>query len=74
MNPGVNNDVRKRLTLCFQAVFPEVPPSQFPAATTDTLEQWDSVAMVNLLTLAGEEFGVEIDWGAVDSLTSFAAL
>jgi len=68
------SDLSSRLTRCFHAVFPSIPADQIPRASAATVEAWDSVNMVNLLAVVGEEFGVEIDWEKADELTSFEAI
>ena len=68
------NDLHGRLSRCFAAVFPSLPESQITAATTDTIEGWDSVAAATLITTIEEEFSVELDMDAVGNLTSYAAI
>lgn len=65
------DDVGARLTKCFVAVFPELKPNQASLASATTLEQWDSVASVTLLTLIEEEFGITLDMDALDHFSSF---
>ena len=68
------NDVQRRLTRCFAAVFPNLPESQITSATLDTVEGWDSVAAATLVTTIEEEFGIEFDVDAVGNLTSYQAI
>jgi acyl carrier protein len=68
------NDVQRRLTRCFAAVFPNLPESQITSATLDTVEGWDSVAAATLITTIEEEFGIEFDVDAVGNLTSYHAI
>lgn len=51
---------RDRLTQCFAAVFPNLDPAEIPRASTATVGEWDSLALVNLIAVIQEEFGVEI--------------
>jgi acyl carrier protein len=68
------NDLQRRLTRCFAAVFPNLPESQITSATLDTVEGWDSVAAATLVTTIEEEFGIEFDVDAVGNLTSYQAI
>lgn len=38
------------------------------------MADWDSVAQVTLLTVIGEEFGIEIDFEEFEGATSFQEL
>ena len=64
----------EKLIRCFQAVFPDLSPEQIRTASAETLQEWDSVAMINLLNLISEEFQIETDWDRVDELTSYQAV
>jgi acyl carrier protein len=68
------NDLDSRLTRCFQASFPGIAADQVSAASTNTLASWDSIALVNLLNLVSEEFGVQVDWERAEDLQSYAAV
>jgi acyl carrier protein len=68
------NGIEPRLVRCFQAVFPDLPASRVTGASVETVSGWDSIAMVNLLNLVSEEFGIEVEWEHVAEMTSFAAL
>jgi acyl carrier protein len=65
---------RARLITCFAAVFPDLPASDIPSATPESVAAWDSVANVTLLAVVEEEFGVTIDVDDLEHLTSFDAL
>jgi acyl carrier protein len=67
-------DINSRLVDCFAVVFPGVPKDRIPAATQDSVKDWDSVAQITLLTLIDEEFGITTDIEAVQDLTSFRSL
>ena len=64
----------EKLIRCFQAVFPDLSPEHIRTASAETLQEWDSVAMINLLNLISEEFQIETDWDRVDELTSYQAV
>jgi acyl carrier protein len=66
-------DAAQRLVDCFAAVFPNLPADQLPAATAETVAEWDSVAQVTLIAAVEEEFGISIDPNAYGSLVSFQA-
>lgn len=64
----------ERLAKCFSLVFPSLPPDQIPSATAENVSGWDSVAQVNLLSLIGEEFNMDIDFEEFEGATSFGTL
>jgi acyl carrier protein len=66
-------DVQTRLAKCFTAVFPNLMPSEIPAATSTTVEGWDSLATVTLMTVVEEEFGTTIEPEELEHLQSFEA-
>jgi len=63
-----------RLVSCFQVVFPNLPADEIPAAQQDSIESWDSVAGITLITVIEDEFGVTLDLERLAELTSFAAI
>ena len=65
------SDVQTRLTKCFAAVFPHVTPSEIPTATVTSIEGWDSLATVTLMTVVEEEFGTTIEPEELEHLRSF---
>ena len=64
-------DVEQRLIKCFSAVFPELSPEEIVKATPNTTGDWDSLTVVTLLALIGEEFGVDLDSNAMADNFSF---
>jgi acyl carrier protein len=68
------SDSSAKLVRCFQAVFPGLPADRIAGASMDNLAEWDSVAMVKLLTVIAEEFALEIDWDNIDAMTSFQSI
>lgn len=68
------NDAEARLSRCFLAAIPGLRLSDIPAASVQTVEQWDSVASVTLVALIEEEFGIQIDLEALDELDSYGAI
>jgi acyl carrier protein len=67
------NDVHARLAKCFTAVFPNLAPSEIPTATIKSVEGWDSLATVTLMTVVEEEFGTMIEPEELAELRSFDA-
>jgi acyl carrier protein len=55
------DEQQKRLTNCFYAVFPELSSEEIVHASPATVAGWDSVAIVTLLTVIEEEFGISIE-------------
>ena len=55
------NGIEIRVTRCFANVFPDLPASEIPVASIDSLPRWDSVAHIMLLTAVSEEFGIDFE-------------
>lgn len=68
------DNVTDRLTKCFSLVFPNLSKSAIPTADAAQLSEWDSVAQLNLLSVIGEEFGMDIDFEEFEGATSFPTL
>ena len=68
------SDITSRLAKCFTLQFPGMAPEQAPAATTDTLAVWDSVAMAGLMVMIEEEFEIEVDFEELEEIGSFAGI
>jgi len=66
-------DVQTRLAKCFTAVFPNLPQSAVATASVDSVEGWDSLATVTLMSVVEEEFGTTIDPEELAELLSFDA-
>jgi acyl carrier protein len=64
----------ERLVGCFEKVFPGLSQSEIAAATPQSVKAWDSIAHVTLLTVIGEEFGIDLDFEEFEGATSFAAI
>jgi acyl carrier protein len=68
------DEQEKRLASCFLAVFPELSEDAVTHASSATVQGWDSVAVVTLLAVVEEEFGISIeveDPGHFDSFHRF---
>jgi acyl carrier protein len=57
---------------CFAAVFPELADDEIPAASVDSVSEWDSLASLTLIALLEEEFGVQISELDLPELRSYA--
>ena len=55
------DEQQRRLVNCFAAVFPELSYTEIVGASSATVKSWDSVAVVTLLTVIEEEFGISIE-------------
>jgi acyl carrier protein len=55
------DEQQRRLAECFCAVFPELSSEEALHASSATVPSWDSVAVVTLLTVIEEEFGISIE-------------
>jgi acyl carrier protein len=65
------DEIRDRLRKCFAAVFPNIPVSEIESSSQETIEKWDSIAMVTLISVVEEEFGQPIDLEDLPNLNSF---
>lgn len=68
------NETSQRLSKCFRIVFPELDDSQLEFADMGNTGRWDSVNHIMLITVIGEEFGVDLDLDDLDRLNSFKGL
>jgi len=65
------DETRRRLTNCFQVVFPDMPEGEIATASTATVAAWDSVAAITLMNVMEDEFGFEMDLDDLADLDSF---
>jgi acyl carrier protein len=65
------NEIREALAACFISVFPTLMAETVGSATPKTVDGWDSVATVTLLSVIEEEFQIEIGPEDLESLLSF---
>jgi acyl carrier protein len=68
------DELSARLVSCFQVVFPQLPAEAIPAAEQDSIETWDSVAGITLISVIEDEFQVKLDLERLQELTSFATI
>jgi acyl carrier protein len=64
---------RDRLVACFAAIFPGLGADQIPAATIDTVLDWDSSHHYMLMQVVEEEFRIKIPEDQLAMMDSFAA-
>ena len=67
------DELKNRLVECFAVLFPRLSREQIPAATHESVEEWDSLASVTLLSMVQEEFQIEVDLTDLERFLSFAA-
>ena len=60
-----------RLTECFELVFPDLAVSAIPAATQKSVEGWDSVAAITLVSVIEEKFDLQMDFERIGDLDSY---
>jgi acyl carrier protein len=65
------DDTRRRLAGCFATVFPNLKAEEVSAATVTSIEGWDSLASINLVSVIEEEFAVQIPVQDLEHLVSF---
>jgi acyl carrier protein len=63
--------IRDRLVTCFQVVFPDLPEAEIPAATQASVAAWDSSAVITLVNVIEDEFGIQVDFDLLADLDSF---
>ncbi len=68
------DQIENRLQTCFSRVFPDLTPQQISGATVDSVQKWDSMAGITLLSLVGEEFGTELDMDDFEQFSSYQGI
>ncbi len=69
MNSATTDDLEARLARCFLIVFPDLAAADVRQASVGSVEAWDSVTTLTLVSVVEEEFGTEVDFN--DDLESF---
>lgn len=67
------NNAHERLVTCFSTVFPALSRAEVVDASSDSVDNWDSLAIVTLLAVIEEEFAVQLPPDEVETLVSFHA-
>lgn len=70
----MQDEKAERLIGCFRQVFPSMSREEIPSAAQENIAAWDSIAHVTLLSLIGEEFGIDIDFEEFADANSFPAI
>jgi acyl carrier protein len=65
------HDIETRLTECFAATFADLPFEEIPQAHVETVDGWDSMTTMILLSVIEEEFVVRVPSEDVLRFTSF---
>jgi acyl carrier protein len=68
------SESQDRLIRCFSSVFPTLSEAEIRASDVVPLLDLDSLAGVTLVTLIGQEFGVNVDLPDLLELGSFEAI
>ncbi len=67
------NQLDSVLIRCFQIVFPELSREAVVGASTDTVDEWDSLQSVTLMAVLEEELELQIPPEDLTELRSFTA-
>jgi acyl carrier protein len=67
-------DLDQRLQRCFVAVFPHLTDGEIQKTSAATCAEWDSLALVTLIALVEEEFGIQVPVADLEHLLSFDAI
>ncbi len=63
--------IQSQLEDCFAIVFPDLSPDEITTATMQDVAQWDSLAMLTLVSVIEESCSVKIDLDDLPNLVSF---
>jgi acyl carrier protein len=69
----MKKSTKSRLIACFKQVFPNLTDKTVLSASEDTLGDWDSVRVVELVVAIEKEFGDVLNLEKIAELTSFDA-
>ena len=64
-------EIEERLEKCFALVFPKLHSAQIRSASTEDIDDWDSLASIRLAAVVEEEFGIKIPADDLPELMSF---
>jgi acyl carrier protein len=65
------DDIKPRLINCFQTVFPDLPEQEIPSCSQASVQSWDSVAAITLVSVIEDEFAIQLDFDILPELDSF---
>jgi len=66
--------VQSQLDECFAVAFPELTAAEIPQATMESVEMWDSLATLTLVSVIEETFQIRIPLDELPNLISYAAV
>ena len=61
----MGKNIQNRLQLVLRSVFPSISQDCPDEWGPDEIEDWDSMAHLDLVMAVGEEFGVELDFNEI---------
>jgi acyl carrier protein len=65
------NEIRSQLEECFAVVFPDLTPDEIPSAAMTTVDAWDSLGSLTLVSVVEEMFGFQFEINDLPELVSF---
>ena len=65
------NELELKLTECFSLIFPKLSQPELQYASVTNIEEWDSLASVNIIAIIEEQFEIEIQPDDLETLTSY---
>lgn len=65
------NEREQKLTECFSLIFPRLAVQEIQCASVTNIEEWDSLASVNIIAMIEEQFEIEIQPDYLENLTSY---
>jgi acyl carrier protein len=68
------DSIDAKLSGCFATVFGSLKKEEILEASIFTIAGWDSLNHINLLTLIGEEFEIDIDYEEFSEAGSYSAI
>jgi acyl carrier protein len=68
------SSTQERLVNCFATVFPTLGPEEILRASNTSVATWDSLAVVTLVAVIEEEFGVTIAPEEYEYVVSFESV
>ena len=69
-----DEELYPRLTECFRAIFDEYEGEIGPDTSAADIEQWDSLANVQLMVMIEQELGIRFDTEEIASLNNVGEL
>ncbi len=70
----MSGSLEERLATCVATVFPELSEGEVQRASSASVANWDSLAMVTLVALVEEEFGIRMGFDDYEYASSYSLL